>query len=106
MEFRVEIAVEDSSLDRRTAEVAYRVVQESVSNAIRHGRPAAIAIAVTPLARVICVRVCDDGEGLGSTQAGTGLTGMTERAPLRASWALERTLFMGKAYRKSGLDYS
>ena len=80
MEFRVEIAVEDSSLDRRTAEAAYRVVQESVSNAIRHGRPAAIAIAVTPLARVICVRVCDDGEGLGSTQAGTGLTGMTERA--------------------------
>ncbi len=68
MEFRVQIAVEDASLDRRTAEVAYRVVQESVSNAIRHGRPAAIVIAITPLAQAVCVRVCDDGEGLGSTE--------------------------------------
>jgi two-component system sensor histidine kinase UhpB len=79
MRFDLDIAVEDAELDARTAEVVYRIVQESVSNAVRHGHPTAIAIAVSRSAAAVCVRVSDNGAGLGSTPSGMGLAGMTER---------------------------
>lgn len=77
--FDLDVAVEDPELDARTAEVAYRVVQESVSNAIRHGRPTAIAIAISPSVDGVRVRVSDNGSGLSASPAGMGLAGMTER---------------------------
>ena len=79
MTFDLDIAVEDTALDARTAEVAYRVVQESVSNAIRHGHPTAIAIAISPSAEDFHVRVSDNGSGLSASPTGMGLAGMTER---------------------------
>ena len=71
----------------------YRVVQESVSNAVRHGTPARIDIAVEAGAdRAIAIRVSDDGGGLkGSGRPGSpgspgvgqgggyGIIGMSER---------------------------
>ena len=68
----------------------YRVVQESVSNAVRHGTPARIDIAVEAGAdRAIAIRVSDDGGGLkgngrpgrpGVGQGGGyGIIGMSER---------------------------
>ncbi|WP_044562238.1 sensor histidine kinase [Azospirillum sp. B4] len=63
---------------------AYRVVQESLSNAIRHGSPRAITVTVTPAPTGGAeVEVMDDGEGLppeGSVpNTGYGLRGMAER---------------------------
>jgi two-component system, NarL family, sensor histidine kinase UhpB len=77
--FSIDVAVDDASLDRRTAEVAYRVAQESVSNAIRHGQPKAIAISVRARGEAVEVAVSDDGKGLGAAPSGTGIAGMTER---------------------------
>jgi two-component system sensor histidine kinase UhpB len=72
----------------------YRVVQESVSNAVRHGTPAKIDIVVEAGAdRAIVIRVTDDGGGLkangrpgspgvgqGAGQGGGyGIIGMSER---------------------------
>jgi two-component system sensor histidine kinase UhpB len=63
----------------------YRVVQESLSNAVRHGRPAAIAVTLELEAAGgaggrIVVRVTDDGQGMGeSSGVGYGILGMTER---------------------------
>ncbi len=58
----------------------YRIVQECLSNAVRHGRPGVIAIAIGCEADALVVRVCDDGSGM-SAQAGSGygLIGMSER---------------------------
>lgn len=71
-------------LERTLEEVAYRVVQESVSNAVRHGRPSHIAIAVTSQDRNLLVLVSDDGGGTkaGSTELSlghSGIAGMGER---------------------------
>jgi len=62
-------------------EQIYRIIQESLNNALRHGRPQHIAIAVRLNAdRVITVDVCDDGVGFQAIDgAGFGLLGMRER---------------------------
>lgn len=83
---RFEVEVDASaSLDRRSEEAAYRIVQESLSNAIRHGEPQLIRVTLTAENDQLLVCVEDDGSGLRSnTQAGmslgrAGLAGMEER---------------------------
>jgi two-component system sensor histidine kinase UhpB len=64
----------------------YRIVQESLSNAVRHGNPAEISVSVTsaPADGVVpdrvTVEVANDGQGMDKTAGfGFGLTGMQER---------------------------
>jgi two-component system sensor histidine kinase UhpB len=76
-----DVIIDDVRLDRRSAEAAYRIIQESVSNAVRHGRPSTIRIRVAEEGDAVAVRIEDDGEGLREDSApGLGLSGMTERA--------------------------
>ncbi len=71
------------ALDRRCEEAAWRIIQESVSNAVRHGAPGVIRIAVRGRGDELLVSVEDDGGGLrAGTDAGlghSGLAGMAER---------------------------
>jgi two-component system sensor histidine kinase UhpB len=64
----------------------YRIVQESLSNAVRHGNPAEISVSVTampadgPQPDRIIVQVTNDGHEMDKTAGfGFGLTGMHER---------------------------
>jgi two-component system, NarL family, sensor histidine kinase UhpB len=60
----------------------YRIVQECLSNAVRHGKPRLIAISVGRDARrdEVIVEVADDGAGLDrEPELGYGLIGMEER---------------------------
>ena len=59
----------------------YRIVQESVSNAVRHGTPGTIAIDVKTTGDEIVVCVKDDGGGLkpNGTEGCFGILGMRER---------------------------
>jgi two-component system sensor histidine kinase UhpB len=78
--FRVEV-IEDSFGEPLDATV-YRIIQESLSNAVRHGSPAAIEIVVDKAEEnVLAVRVQDDGGGLPAapSNAGFGISGMKER---------------------------
>ena len=79
-------------LDRRSEEAAYRIVQESMSNAVRHGHPQAIRIQVRQEYGDIHLTVDDDGEGFAATQnrEGMGLKGMEERVrALNGEFAVE-----------------
>jgi signal transduction histidine kinase len=61
----------------------YRIVQESVANAIKHARASEITVRVRRADDRIEVRVEDDGVGLAaSAPAGLGLAGIEERARL------------------------
>jgi signal transduction histidine kinase len=61
----------------------YRIAQEAVHNAIRHGRPRAIAIRLQRHEAGLVLSVSDDGAGIGRVDdnaAGLGLRIMRYRA--------------------------
>lgn len=59
----------------------FRVVQEAMSNAVRHGHPQNISVRVANVAGKTSLSICDDGRGLKSGDVGTGygIPGMKER---------------------------
>lgn len=64
----------------------YRIVQESMSNAMRHAKPSEISVSVTEVPATgqglgrILIEVANDGHGMDETASfGFGLTGMRER---------------------------
>ena len=83
-------AVVDSApaLGEMTADVAtavYRVVQEALTNVVRHARATTASVAVTASAGRLRTLIEDDGIGFDPTEPGSGhlgLKGMTERAEL------------------------
>ncbi len=78
-----EISLSQESFGTALDSAIYRVVQESVNNAIRHGHPGRIEISVLrDPDNTAVVSVTDDGRGLppGGAKAGFGLVGMRERA--------------------------
>lgn len=70
---------------------AYRIVQESITNVIRHVGPTRVTVALEPSIDVLRIRVTDDGRRDpnhvparpgGSTTTGRGIIGMRERCQL------------------------
>jgi signal transduction histidine kinase len=67
---------------------AFRIVQEAVSNALRHARASTIQVSVIGTERRLSVRISDDGVGFDMSAvkgdsdpfAGFGVLGMMERA--------------------------
>lgn len=63
---------------------AYRIVQEALSNAVRHAGASRVRVEVGVEASSLVLRVLDDGQGLGGQlglpRQGLGLRGMRERA--------------------------
>jgi two-component system sensor histidine kinase UhpB len=74
--FIVTVSVEEDRIGDDLKETIYRIVQEGVSNAIRHGEPALVEIAITHADDDdgINVKVADDGIGMAAD-------GMTNRDP-------------------------
>lgn len=63
---------------------AYRVVQEALTNALRHAHATRVAVTVRSCAEGLDLEVVDDGRGApaGAVAAGHGLRGMAERVGL------------------------
>ncbi|MFB9659675.1 sensor histidine kinase [Glycomyces mayteni] len=61
---------------------AYRVVQESLTNVLRHARASRVQVNVVIGTSTLAISVADDGVGdaKGANRAGNGLAGMRERA--------------------------
>ncbi len=64
--------------DQAVATVAYFVVCEAVTNAVKHAAPSRIAVAVGRDEGMVCVSVEDDGCG-GANASGSGLFGLARR---------------------------
>lgn len=60
---------------------AYRIVQESLTNVVRHARAQRVDVTVSYLPDAISIKVVDDGVGPApGPDAGQGIVGMRERA--------------------------
>jgi two-component system, NarL family, sensor histidine kinase UhpB len=80
--FRAAVAPEAEGSGDLIETTIYRIVQECLSNALRHSHPGAIDIAVAPerSGGGLLVTVSDDGGGMSSGAGpGYGLIGMSER---------------------------
>lgn len=64
--------------------VAYRVVQEALTNVVRHAEASTVRVALAGAGRRLNVTINDDGRGFDTTVQvrHLGLSGMTERASL------------------------
>jgi signal transduction histidine kinase len=71
-------------LTREVEDAAYRLVQEALTNAIRHGGARQVRIDVGEAAGSLQIRVADDGHGFDpdAPSEGFGLVSMRERAEL------------------------
>src|SRR4051794_36200805 len=61
---------------------AYRIVQEALTNVLKHAGPATARVLVRAGCSGVEVEVCDDGRGAAARGSGHGLIGMRERAAL------------------------
>jgi signal transduction histidine kinase len=87
LDVKVEVASPPRELPGTTDHAAYRILQESITNAIRHAGPARVTVSVTYGPDELELRVADDGHGprdagRGGGDAGRGIVGMRERAAL------------------------
>jgi len=88
-QFRIACVVETTSLPAiikpEIAIQLYRITQEAVSNAARHGHPRLISVVATGSSNAITLTITDDGTGLPAPAArgqGMGLRVMAHRATM------------------------
>jgi two-component system sensor histidine kinase UhpB len=98
--------MDEAGLPEPVKDAAFRVVQEALSNAMRHGQPGEVRIAIRPAAAdLVEVVVADDGAGGDVQRGGLGLIGMRERVqalggelridrgePARRGWTVQARL--------------
>lgn len=76
----------DSALEEAAQLVLYRIVQEALSNTLRHAAASRVVVRLHRQGEVVVVEVEDDGRGFrpppdgGRPERGLGLFGMSERA--------------------------
>jgi signal transduction histidine kinase len=61
---------------------AYRIVQESLTNVLRHAGASQVSIRLVYGSAEVSIEVVDNGKGVDGTAEGNGLVGMRERAAL------------------------
>lgn len=83
LEVTVETDVDPGRLPRAVDAAAFRIVQESVTNVLRHSGASAARVSAQVRGDELVVRIADDGHGgFADTAAGAGIRGMRERAGL------------------------
>ena len=65
---------------------AFRIVQESLANVLRHAQATMAAVSIRYLPDGVLLEVLDDGRGPAGGAAGYGLVGMHERAAALGGW--------------------
>lgn len=81
----IDQAVRDICFERSYATAVYRIVQEGLTNAIKHANASTIRIHLSHSERMLHVRVQDDGVGMSKSRSlsqpfGNGLISIRERA--------------------------
>jgi signal transduction histidine kinase len=77
---QIDLELEDTPVPEVVGGAAYRIVQESLTNVVRHAGPDASAtVRVHAANGTVEVEITDDGPG-SDTPEGNGMTGMRERA--------------------------
>ncbi|WP_291051253.1 histidine kinase [Herbiconiux sp.] len=71
--------VDDRALAPATAQSAYLIVAEALTNAVKHSGARTVRVELTRTGGLLQVRVADDGRGGARVEDGTGLKGLVDR---------------------------
>jgi signal transduction histidine kinase len=83
LDVKVDVATPPHELPSAVDQAAYRILQESITNVIRHAGPARVTVEIGYEPSALRIRVTDDGSGCdGGSGAGRGIQGMRERCAL------------------------
>jgi signal transduction histidine kinase len=85
LDVKLEVASPPRELPSAVDQAAYRILQESITNVIRHAGPARVTVSLTYGPSGLQLRITDDGCGprhADGSQGGRGIVGMRERAAL------------------------
>ena len=78
---RFEGKIEDGSLDRHRSTTLFRILQEALTNVVRHAGAAGVAVRIAREGDDVILTVVDDGSGLVERPGPSlGILGMRERA--------------------------
>src|SRR5699024_2673925 len=78
----VSVDVTSAPLPASVDAAAFRIIQESLTNVLRHADAMRIAVTATMTNAELAIRVADDGSGAAPIREGAGIRGMRERANL------------------------
>ena len=79
----------ETAMDLSAGAAVYRIVQESLTNALKHAGPARIEVTLECAGSDVLVTVRDNGRGTAEIEprgGGRGIAGMTERAKVLGGW--------------------
>jgi signal transduction histidine kinase len=76
------VEADPGSLPPGLGETAYRIIQEALTNVIKHAGPCRAWVTVTQTTEWLDILITDDGKGGTSAAGGHGLVGMRERVSL------------------------
>ena len=76
----VELSTESLSLPSSVDLTAYRIVQEALTNTLKHAQATTARVEVRQTGRTLEIDVVDDGQGAATVTPGHGVIGMRERA--------------------------
>ena len=94
----VTVAGDVSALPPGVDLAAYRIVQEALTNVLKHAGATDARVAVRTAGGFVDIEVCDDGRTAGTPGRGHGLVGMRERAALYGG-SVETGRLPGGGYR-------
>ncbi|AAK80882.1 signal transduction histidine kinase [Clostridium acetobutylicum] len=78
-DIRFILSKEKRSLSSDESFISYRVVQEALNNAIRHGKASLVEVSMQFNQDRLYIRIKDNGVGTDGIKKGFGMTGMEER---------------------------
>lgn len=96
---RISVPEEEPPLTRIAATAAFRILQESLTNVLRHARATRVEVSLQEVDAWCVLRIADNGRGIQRTALrnprSLGLVGMRERAELLGGKLTIRTLPRG-----------
>lgn len=93
----IAVTVDDrtSTLPAAVAATAYRIVQEALTNVVKHSLASQVVVTVEASDAAVTIEVVDDGRGDSGAGEGFGRRGMAERAAAIGGWATSGPLPRG-----------
>jgi signal transduction histidine kinase len=82
LQWNVDPMIEASELTPAAALNVQRIIQEALTNILKHANPTTVSVHIFTRKDMIVVRIDDDGKGfdMGRQLSGRGIQGMTKRA--------------------------